>query len=126
MATVQDEAPIGRWLEVKPASETTESEIAAGEVDCEAEQGGDGEPDVAQGADGAGSEVARLLGPPLVLSEPEPAWGSRAASDAGHWRDVTYSGVLLPPGVIAVPEGVCVGRMCPPGPVGMVDVTRLD
>ena len=72
MATVQDEAPIGRWLEVKPASEATESEVEAGEVDCEAEQGGDGEPDVAQGADGAGSEVARLLGPPLVLGAPEP------------------------------------------------------
>ena len=23
----------------------------------------------------------------------------------------------MPPGVIAVPEGVCVGRVCPPGPV---------
>ena len=72
MATVQDEAPIGRWLEVKPASETTKNEVEAGEVDCEAEQGGDGEPGVAQGADGAGSEVARLLGPPLVLGAPEP------------------------------------------------------
>ena len=72
MATVQDERPIGRWLEVKPASETTRNEVEAGEVDCEAEQGGDGEPDVAQGADGTGSEVARLLGPPLVLGAPEP------------------------------------------------------
>ena len=56
----------------EPASETTENEVEAGEVDCEAEQGGDGEPDVAQGADGTGSEVARLLGPPLVLGAPEP------------------------------------------------------
>ena len=96
MATVQDEAPIGMRLEVKPASETTESEVEAGEVDCEAEQGGDGEPGVAQGADGAGSEVARLLGPPLVLSEPEPAWGSRAASDARRWRCAAYSRVERP------------------------------
>ena len=71
--------------------------------------------------------VARVLGPLLVLGEPEPAWGSRAASDAGHWCDMTYSGVLLPPGCDrAVPEGVCVGRVCPPGPVGTVDVTRVD
>ena len=116
------------WMEVKPVIERTRDEDEAGEVDCEAEREDDGEPDVAQGADGAGSEVARLLGPPLVLSEPEPAWGSRAASDAGHWRDATYSGVLLPPGVIAVPEGVCVGRVCPPGPVwsGRCDSCGLD
>ena len=72
MATVQDEASIGMWLKMKPANETTRNEVEAGEVDCEAEQGGDGGPDVAQGADGAGSEVARLLGPPLVLGAPEP------------------------------------------------------
>ena len=86
------------WMEMKPVIERTRNEVEASEVDYEAERGDDGEPDVAQGADGTGSEVARLLGLPLVLSEPEPVWGSRAASDAGHWRDVTYSGVLLPPG----------------------------
>ena len=87
MATVQDEAPIGMWLEVKPASKTTENEVEAGEVDYEAEQGGDGGPDVAQGADGAGSEVARLLGPPLVLGAPEPELeGGVGCEGAGRAR----------------------------------------
>ena len=43
-----------------------------------------------------------------------------------HWQDVAYGGVLLPPGVVVAPEGVYVGRVCPPGPVGTVDVTRVD
>ena len=60
------------WMEVKPVIERTRDEDEAGDVDCEAEREDDGEPDVAQGADGAGSEVARLLGPPLVLGAPEP------------------------------------------------------
>ena len=38
MATVQDEAPIGMWLKVKPAIERTENEGEAGE----AEHGADG------------------------------------------------------------------------------------
>ena len=97
MATVQDEAPIGRWLEVKPASETTESEVAAGEVDCEAEQGGDGGPDVAQGADGAGSEVARLLGPPLVLGAPEPELEGGVGCGALAERGLRW-GALAPGG----------------------------
>ena len=37
--------------------------------------------------------VARVLGPLLVLGEPEPAWGSRAASDARRWRCAAYSRV---------------------------------
>ena len=60
------------WMEVKPVIERTRNEVEASEVDYEAEQEDGGEPDVAQGADGAGSEVARLLGPPLVLGAPEP------------------------------------------------------
>ena len=60
------------WMEMKPVIERTRNEVEASEVDYEAEQEDDGEPDVAQGADGTGSEVARLLGPPLVLGAPEP------------------------------------------------------
>ena len=84
------------WMEVKPVIERTRNEVEASEVDYEAERGDDGEPDVAQGADGTGSEVARLLGPPLVLGEPEPAWGSRAASDARRWRCAAYGRVERP------------------------------
>ena len=97
MATVQDEAPIGMRLEVKPASETTENEVEAGVVDCEAEQGGDGGPDVAQGADGAGSEVARLLGPPLVLGAPEPELEGGVGCGALAERGLRW-GALAPGG----------------------------
>ena len=124
MATVQDEAPIGMLLEMKPASETTEDGAEAGEVDCEAEQEDDGEPDVAQGADGAGSEMARLLGPPLVLGAPEPGLEGGFGCGALAERGLRWG--ALAPGVIVVPEGVYVGRVCPPGPVWSVDVTRMD
>ena len=124
MATDQAVWLIGMWMEVKPAIETTESEDEAGEVDCEAEQGDDGEPDVAQGADGAGSEMARLLGPPLVLGAPEPGLEGGFGCGALAERGLRWG--ALAPGVIVVPEGVYVGRVCPPGPVWSVDVTRVD
>ena len=44
----------------------------------------------------------------------------------GHWQDAAYCGVLLPPGVIVAPEGIYVGRVCPPGPVGSMLLVWTD
>ena len=42
MATVQDEAPIGMWMKVKPEIGGTENKGEAGGADYEAERGADG------------------------------------------------------------------------------------
>ena len=85
------------WMEVKPVIERTRDEDEAGEVDCEAEREDDGEPDVAQGADGTGSEMARLLGPPLVLGAPEPELEGGVGCGALAERGLRW-GALAPGG----------------------------
>ena len=124
MSTDQAVWLIGRWMSVQPDMQMRMDDDEAGEAEDEAEQGDDGEPDVAQGADGAGSEMARLLGPPLVLGAPEPGLEGGFGCGALAERGLRWG--ALAPGVIVVPEGVYVGRVCPPGPVWSVDVTRMD